>query len=559
MKDLDSLRQPEKGSKGKKLGEILIEQGIITPQQLRIALEEQKRTKEKLGQVLERLGLVTREELIRALGDQAGIPYVDLAKIHVDPHVLDLVPEEVARALKVLPIALKDHILIVAMSDPQDIRTIDQLRRLTGLGIEPMVAEEERILRAIDAYYKAAVADEEKLEEVIKEALLEKESKEATPPIVRIVNYILLRALREGATDIHIEPQEKVIRVRYRIDGILHLGLTLPLKIYNPILTRIKVMADLDITETRVPQDGGIRFNFGVKTVDLRVSTYPTVFGESVVIRVLEKSSILMGLDQLGFSEENLRTIRSLTDKPYGIFVVTGPTGSGKTTTLYALLLEMDALHKAIMTVEDPVEYRIPFIKQSQVNERTGFTFARALRAILRHDPDVILVGEMRDQETAEMAFRAAMTGHLVLTTLHANTATAAIPRLLNMGIDPHIVSTSLLAVQAQRLVRRICDNCRVPYQPSEEELHRFAVPHLAGKTLYRGEGCEKCKGTGYKGRTGIHEILVITPEVGALIAKGATVQEIEKAAGLKTMREDGIEKALKGITTLEEVVRVVG
>lgn len=558
MKDLDSLRQ-EREKRGKKLGEILIEQGIITPQQLRIALEEQKRTKEKLGQVLERLGLVTREELVRALGDQAGIPYVDLAKVHVDPQVLDLVPEEVARALKVLPIGLKDSILLVVMSDPHDIRVIDQLRRLTGLGIEPMVAEEERILRAIDAYYKTAVADEERLEEVIKEALLEKESKETTPPIVRIVNSILVRALREGATDIHIEPQEKVIRVRYRIDGILHLGLTLPLKIYSPVLTRIKVMADLDITETRIPQDGGFRFDFGVKTVDLRVSTYPTVFGESVVIRVLEKSSILIGLDQLGFSEENLRTIRSLTDKPYGIFVVTGPTGSGKTTTLYALLLEMDALHKSIMTVEDPVEYRIPFIKQSQVNERAGFTFARALRAILRHDPDVILVGEMRDQETAEMAFRAAMTGHLVLTTLHANTAPAAIPRLLNMGIDPNIVATSLLAVQAQRLVRRICDGCRVPYRPSEEELLRFGVPHLAGKTLYRGEGCEKCKGTGYKGRTGIHEILVITPEVGALIARGATAQEIQKAAGLKTMREDGIEKALKGITTLEEVVRVVG
>jgi len=346
--------------------------------------------------------------------------------------------------------------------------------------------------------------------------------------------------------------------VRYRIDGILHPFFTLPKKISSAVVSRLKVLSGLDIAEQRLPQDGAFTFPYGLNEIDIRVSTYPSLYGESVVLRILEKTNLLLGLEQLGLSQNKLEKFLSVIKKPYGMIIVTGPTGSGKTTTLYACLQQINALEKNIMTVEDPIEYKLPFIRQSQVNERAGFTFANALRHILRHDPDVILVGEMRDSETIEMAFRASMTGHLVFTTLHANSSLAAIPRLLEMGVAPYILSTTLLAIIAQRLVRKICPNCKESYKVSKETKEKWSLSQNITH-LHRGKGCEQCHMTGYRGRTGIFELLVVTPEVSELILKGASPFEIERVSNFESLRDDGIKKVIEGITSLEEIQRVVG
>ncbi len=540
----------------KPLGQMLIDAGYLTEEQLDIALKEQKRTGEKLGEILIRMGFVTREDILKVLSRQWGVPYIDLKRTFVDPNAIKLVPEETARENKLIPIEVKDNKLIVAMANPNDIYAIDLIESLTGYKVDPRLADEESIFKAIELYYGVAKSPDQVIEESIRKALAE-ESAEGTPPIAELVDMIVVKAAMERATDIHIEPDERVVRVRYRVDGILRSYYTLPKKIYSAVVTRVKIISGLDISEQRLPQDGAFTMPFGLKEISVRVSTYPTLYGESIVMRLLNKASLL-SLDQLGFTEEHLRILKRLINKPYGMIVVTGPTGSGKTTTLYSILSVLNALEKNIMTVEDPSEYRLPLIKQSQVNEKAGFTFAKALRAILRHDPDVILIGEMRDTETAEMGFRAAMTGHLVFSTVHANTAAAAIPRLIDMGIEPFIVASSLLAVIAQRLVRRICPKCKEEYKPDPEILRMLGLDENAGP-FYRGKGCEHCKNTGYKGRIGIFEIIEITPEISRLIAEKASAYDIEKAANLKTMKDDGIEKALKGITTLEEVLRVVG
>ncbi len=541
----------------KRLGDALLQAGYITEPQLDLALKEQARTGEKLGEVVLRMGFVKKKELLKVLSEQWDVPYVDLKDILIDPQAVALIPENFARKHNLIPIRLQNGDLQVAMINPNDIYVIDELTRMTGKNIIPLLADDEQIQKSIEHVYGVGVSPEEEFERATKQALSQENLKEGTPPIIKIVEAVVIKGIKDRATDIHFEPDERATRIRYRVDGILQTAFTLPKRLYPAVVTRIKVISELDIAEQRIPQDGVFRFKYGLKSVDMRVSTYPTLFGESIVIRILERASILLGLDKLGFSHKDLNVLRKLIQKPYGIILVTGPTGSGKSTTLYSLLMEINTLEKNVITVEDPVEYQLPLIKQSSVNERAGFTFAKALRAILRHDPDVILVGELRDKETASMAIRASMTGHLVLSTLHSNSAADAIPRLIDMGIEPYAIATSLRAVIAQRLVRRICKHCKEPYTPPKDKLIYFGLEDLEGVTFYRGKGCDKCQGTGYKGRTVIAEILVVSPQVAQLIAEGASGFEIARAARYTTLKEDGLDKALKGYTTLEEIFRV--
>lgn len=541
----------------KRLGEALLSAGLLTNPQLDLALKEQSGTGEKLGEVVLRMGFVKKKELLKVLSDLWEVPFIDLKEILIDPKAVALVPETLARQHNLIPLRIDNGNLEVAMANPNDIYIIDELSGEVNKTILPKLADDEQIQKAIEFVYGVGVSPEEEFEKASREALNEETLKEGTPPIIRIVEAVVIKGIKDRATDIHFEPDERATRIRYRIDGILHTAFTLPKRLYPAVVTRIKVISELDIAEQRVPQDGVFRFKYGLKSVDMRVSTYPTLFGESVVIRILERTSILLGLEKLGFSKKDLNILKKLIQKPYGIILVTGPTGSGKSTTLYSLLMEINTLEKNVITVEDPVEYQLPLIKQSGVNEKAGFTFARALRSILRHDPDVILVGELRDKETASMAFRASMTGHLVLSTLHANSAADAIPRLIDMGIEPYAIATSLKAVLAQRLVRRICSYCKEEYTPSKEKLLFFGLEELEGVSFHRGKGCDQCMGTGYRGRMAIAEILVVTSQVAQLIAQGASGFEIARAARYTTLKEDGIEKAIKGYTTIEEVFRV--
>jgi len=544
----------------KTLGDVLLESGRITRTQFELAQREKKRTGAKFGEICERLGFISREEVLEFVGQQTETPYLDFSKISIDGEAVKLVPEKVAREHKLIPVEINDGVLTVAMANPNNIHAIDQLREITQLAIEPRIADEETILSYIDDFYGMSVNPEEVIEESLSQALSLDEVEEETPPLIKLVDSLIAQGIKERATDIHIEVDESVGRVRYRIDGILQTAFILPKKIYRAVVSRIKIMSSLDITEQRLPQDGSFRFTYNSQEIDIRVSTMPIFYGESVVMRVLQKPRFLMSLSDLGFWGENLARFKRLVQKPFGMIVITGPTGSGKSTTLYAALKTLNALEKNIITLEDPVEYQIPITKQSPILEKAGYTFAKGLRAILRHDPDIILLGEMRDEETAEMAFRASMTGHLVFTTLHANTASAAVARLLDMDIEPFVVSTSLLAVIAQRLARRICPNCKESYTPSKEELSSYPqLSQLKNPVFYRGKGCPKCKHTGYRGRVGIYEVLEANEEVNQLILQKALSSEIEKAAHMKSMLEDGIEKVLKGITTIDEILRVIG
>jgi type IV pilus assembly protein PilB len=543
----------------KSLGELLLESKIVTPKQFEVALREQKRTGEKVGIICERLGFVNPNVILKLLSQQSGTTYFDFSINPVELDAIQLVPEVIAREFKLIPSEIIDKKLIVPMANPNDIMAIDKLRKITNLQIEPRIAAEEDILAAIDAFYGMGAATDKIIEESLTQTLSVEEVENETPPLIKLVDAIVAHGIREGATDIHLEVDDKVGRIRYRIDGILEPGFSLPKKIYSAAVSRVKIMGSMDITEQRIPQDGSIRFKYNNKEVDIRVSTLPIMHGESVVLRILAKPRFLLSLDQLGFTGDNLEKFRRLVQKSFGMIIITGPTGSGKSTTLYAALKTLNALEKNIITLEDPIESQIPLTKQSQVLEKAGHTFAKGLRAMMRHDPDVILIGEMRDTETAQMAFRASMTGHLVFSTVHANTASASVARLLDMGMEPFIVATSLLAVIAQRLLRKICPHCKTTYTPKEEELAPYHLERLQKMTLYKGKGCEKCKYTGYRGRMGIFEVLEVTPEINQLIAQRATSYEIEKVAKIESMFEDGIKKVLAGTTTLDEVLRVAG
>ncbi|RKY01356.1 type II secretion system protein GspE [Candidatus Poribacteria bacterium] len=464
-----------------------------------------------------------------------------------DREALKLIPKRFALENKVVPISVRGGVLTVAMADPDDLQLVSSIESMTNLFVEPVRADEEEIIRAIEEGYEEASARGD--EEVTVDT-----------SVVALVDSLIARGIRNRATDIHIEPEREQVRTRYRIDGLLQLGPVLPKEILPGLVTRIKIMANMNISERRLPQDGGFSFSYEGREVDIRVSTLPTIHGEKVVMRILDKERIKFGLEYLGFSQENLITMRRLINRTSGIILVTGPTGSGKTTTLYSALSELNTIEKNIITLEDPVEYELPSINQTQINPKAGLTFASGLRSILRQDPDIIMVGEIRDSETLEVAIRAALTGHLVLSTLHANSAAGAIPRLLNMGAEPFLLASSLIGVIAQRLVRVICEECKEEDRPRPELLRLLGLDEDEGP-FYRGRGCESCNNTGYKGRTGIFEILVNSKEISELIMRKADSEEIEEAArraGMRTMIEDGLQKAKAGITTLEEIVRVV-
>ena len=571
------MKMAKKPFTNKRIGDILIEQGSITHQQLKKALEMQKNgNKKRLGEIFVEIGVITREELYEVLQYVYETEYVDLSNYVIDPEVISLIPEKTAIRLKLIPISKSDDELIVAMVNPLDVYAIDFIRDHTKIKrIKSLLASEEGILNAITNYYELGEYDDiiEKLgtEVIFKEdedeedsRKLEAISKEA--PIIQLVNMLIVQGVKDRASDIHIEPNEKGLLVRFRIDGMLHDVRALPNTIKSAVISRIKILSKMDIAERRLPQDGRFQVQFGTREVDLRVSSIPVVFGEKVVLRLLDKSKGLIKLEHLGFIPEQLKEFKSIISQSYGIILLTGPTGSGKSTTLYAALNQVNSTEKNIITVEDPVEYKVNRINQIQVKAKINLTFANTLRSILRQDPDIIMIGEIRDAETAQIAVQAALTGHLVLSTLHTNDAASAITRLIDMDVETFLISSSVIGVIAQRLVRVICENCKEEYEPGKDVitgLHLKANSNGDGKVkLYRGAGCSLCKNTGYYGRTSIYELIVLDEEIRSLIISKASSNIIKDAAikkGMKTLKEIGLQKVLQGITTIEEVLRVSG
>ncbi len=547
----------------KLLGEVLIEEGTVDPQQLELGLQEQKRTGELLGNVLVRLGIVSRKELSRAMAYTSDLPFVDLKQTHIDPNSVKLVPKDLAKKFRLMPFALQDGTLRVAMENPNDVVAIDNLRRRTGKTIEVWAADLESVMEVIEVYYEVGTSIESEIDKNVAAALSGGIAEgEVAPPIIRLIELIIIKGIRDAATDVHITPEEAITRVSYRIDGILRRGVLLHKQLHSALVTRIKVMSNLNIAEQRLPQEGNIAFSFSGRDIDIRSSTSPSHTGENIVLRILDKANVTLGLDYLGLNEENQRRLSRLANKPHGIVLAAGPTGSGKTTSLYSMLREINALEKNILTIEDPIEYRIPLIKQTQVNEQSGLTFSRAIRHFLRQDPDVILVGEIRDLETAKIAFQASMTGHLVLSTIHTNDACSTIARLLDLGVEPYLIPTSLRAVVAQRLIRKVCQHCAEEYVPTAAELAEAGLTDWegAGKTLRRAVGCPECDGLGYAGRTGIFEILEVTPHISRMIAQKASADVLFMEAqkeGMSSLRDDGLKKVLAGVSTLEEILRI--
>ncbi|MDR7446593.1 MAG: type II secretion system ATPase GspE [Armatimonadota bacterium] len=551
------------------LGGILVRMGLLNEAQLQQALEIQARTGERLGRILVRMGLIAEEDLAKAIGVQWGYPYVSLSNTPVDPEVVRLVPQHIASRHKVLAFGRNGDRLLVALVDPLNLLALDDVRLVTGMDVEARITTEDELMQAINKYYhvgsifdQAVVTEEEAAaEEEVSIDRLREMVDEA--PVVKLVNVILDQAIREGASDIHIEPHRNGLHVRYRIDGVLHDVMSPPKNLKAALVSRIKIVANLDIAERRRPQDGRIHLKVDGRDIDLRVSTLPTMFGEKVVMRILDQSNALISLNRLGMASDVQAQWEELASKPYGMILVTGPTGSGKTTTLYATLSKINTLDKNIITVEDPVEYQLPRINQVQVNPKAGLTFATGLRSILRQDPDVIMVGEIRDRETAEIAVQAALTGHLVLSTLHTNDAPSAFTRLVDMGIEPFLITSSVIGVLAQRLARTICPKCKEAYRPPREAVRRLSEELAEEKdlVLYRGAGCDFCRQTGYKGRTGVYELLVVSDRIRERVVRRASANEIREVArseGFRTMRDDGIRKVLEGVTTIEEILRVV-
>lgn len=556
----------------KRLGQILVMAGLITEAQLQEALESQEgRT---LARTVVELGYTKEPDIASAVAKNMNLPYVDLSKYEINPAAVSLISEDLAHRYLILPIDIEGEKLIVAMADPANIFAIDDLRIITGYDIKPVVCTETDINAAVAQHVKMDRSVEEMMEGAV-----EGEEKESTEklaafaeeveageeaPVVKLVNVIITEAARSRAADIHVEPQENDVRIRYRIDGVLHEAMRSPKKGQTGILTRLKIMANLDIAERRVPQDGRFSLVVDKKPVDFRVASLPTVHGEKIVLRILEKESILMSLDDLGFLPESLEKYNNSLAKPYGAVLICGPTGCGKTTTLYTGLNIVNSPEKNLITVEDPVEYRLTGVNQVQVNVKAGLTFAAALRSILRHDPDIVMIGEIRDPETALIAVESALTGHLVLSTLHTNDAPSAITRLTEMGVEPFLSSSAIDLVICQRLARKLCPHCKEPYQPSLEVIERLGLLVEGGQdipTLYKAKGCDNCNRTGYKGRIGVFEALPMSETIERLTVERATTEEIKKQAiseGIKTLKDDGLQKAMMGITSVEEVLRVV-
>jgi len=553
----------------KQLGHILLEGGLVTEDQLQTAFAEHQSAGRSLGRVLVDRGVLSEGQLVQALAQQIGLRYVDLAEASVDGSAIGMVPGTVCRRYSVIPVGFEDGRLLLAMADPANVFAVDDIRSLTQMEVRPLVATKSDVLAAIDRYYRAD-SDLDDLTTVMEAADDELEDlskvKEATEdaPIVRYVNLLITQAIQDRASDIHLEPTEHDLRVRYRIDGVLHEVMRSPKSIQSGVISRLKIMADINIAERRVPQDGRLSVAAHGKKIDLRVATLPTVWGEKVVMRVLDNSTASLDLADLGFREDNYRRYSESFTKPYGMILVTGPTGSGKSTTLYATLNIVSRPELNVITVEDPVEYRLPGINQVQVNNKAGLNFASALRSILRSDPDIVLIGEIRDHETAQIAVEAALTGHLVLSTLHTNDAPSAVVRLTEMGIEPFLVGSALDCVLAQRLARRLCSKCKEPYEPTREALQAARFPWNEGEpipVLHRAVGCSNCSKTGYKGRLALHEVMAVTEEVERLAVERASSTAINACAlaeGMATLRDDGMAKVLQGITSLDEILRVV-
>jgi type IV pilus assembly protein PilB len=578
-----------------RIGELLLKEKRITPEQLQEALNYQRQNGGKLGYNLIKLGYVKDEEITALLSRQYGVPSINLTDFEIDQAVIKLVPAETAQKYQILPLSRAGATLTIAMTDPTNVFAMDDLKFMTGYNVEPVVASESAVIEAIYRYYNlngngkgnggngnqqsaldfaAAALQElpqvdssevevlEELEEISVEALA-KQGEEA--PVIRLVNVMLMSAIQKGASDIHIEPYEKEMRVRYRIDGVLYNIMAPPLKFRDPIVSRVKIMAKLDIAEKRLPQDGRIKIRFTDagrnKEIDFRVSCLPTLFGEKIVLRLLDRDKLMLDMTKLGFESESLASFEDAISRPWGMVLVTGPTGSGKTNTLYSSISKLNTPETNIMTAEDPVEFNLPGINQVQIREGIGLNFAAALRSFLRQDPNIILVGEIRDFETAEIAVKAALTGHLVLSTLHTNDAPSTINRLMNMGIEPFLVASSVNLICAQRLVRRVCKNCAEPVQVPAPALAKIGFsPEDAGSVVpVKGAGCEKCNRTGYKGRLGLYEVMVVDDEVKELVLVGASGLELRKKAveqGMITLRQSGLRKIKQGLTTLEEVTR---
>ncbi len=606
-----------------KLGEILVRENLLTPQQLREALDFQRTSGGRLGTNLVKLGMISDDVITAVLSRQYGVPSINLDLFHIEPAVIKLISQEVALKYTVLPISRVGATLTLAMADPTNVFAMDDIKFMTELNVEPVIASETSIQMAIGKYYtgsmqidvfdaamafepekagangrngkngrigaKAAKVDERlsdsdlkvsletfdfqnvETEEVevladndeIDLATLARASEDA--PVVRLVNVLMVDSLRRGASDIHVEPYEKDFRIRFRIDGVLYDVMHPPMKMRDPLISRLKIMAKLDISEKRLPQDGRIKIKVKIddrsRELDFRVSTLPTLFGEKVVLRLLDKDKLMLDMTKLGFEPESLAMFQRAIANPYGMVLVTGPTGSGKTNTLYSALQSLNTTETNIMTAEDPVEFNLEGINQVQMKEQIGLNFAAALRSFLRQDPNIVLVGEIRDFETAEIAIKAALTGHLVLSTLHTNDAPSTVSRLVNMGIEPFLVATSVNLIQAQRLIRRICKDCKEPVQLPAEGLVEVGFTPEESKTLklYKGRGCEKCLHTGFKGRVGLYEVMEVTDELRELIIIGASAIELRKKAielGMITLRESGLHKIREGITTIEEVVK---
>jgi len=564
-----------------KLGELLLKAQLINQQQLTKALDEQKNSGGKLGEILQRLGFVTEDDIIECLSHQFGVPSINLRHFEIDPNVAKIIPVDLARKYNVIPVNKTGATLTLAMTDPTNIFAMDEITFMTGYRVEPVVASEEAIRERIDRNFGSSrelelkkvmedltTVDEAALElmeedEEVDVGKLAEESQEA--PVVRLVNIMLTDAIKRGASDIHVEPYEKSFRVRYRVDGLLREVMNPPQRLKDAIISRIKVLAKLDIAEKRLPQDGRIRLKARIegrmRELDFRVSVLPTMHGEKVVLRLLDKEQLRLDMTKLGFEKSSLKKFEDNILKPYGMVLVTGPTGSGKTNTLYSALQRVNVPETNIITAEDPVEFQMAGVNQVQMKDAIGLNFAAALRSFLRQDPNIILVGEIRDFETAEIAIKAALTGHLVLSTLHTNDAPSTISRLMNMGIEPFLVATSVNVIAAQRLVRRVCQNCKEEVETPIQALLSigFAESEAHSLKLVKGRGCEKCANTGYKGRIGLFEVMDMSDDMRELVLSGATAMELRRKAieeGMVTLRQSGLQKIREGFTTIDEVVR---
>lgn len=547
-----------------RLGEILVRAGKITAEQLAAALAVQAAEGGKLGQVLVRQLVLDEDEIAQTLAEQKGLDSVRLTAFPIDRRAVSEIPERLARKRLIIPIAYEGESLVLAMADPLDVEAIDDVRLTTGRAVVPVVATPTQIQYAIEKYLASADALQEVVETVREDHEEETVAPDEDAPVVRLVNQIIREAVMDQASDIHIEPGEHSVRVRYRVDGVLHERMQLPLSVRPGLTSRIKIMADLDISERRRPQDGRIAVSINNRPLDIRVATLPTPAGEGIVLRLLNHDVEMHTLGDLGMGQDHLATMQRFLARPWGAVLVSGPTGSGKTTTLYAGLNRINEPTRKIITIEDPIEYRIPGITQMAVNPAIGLTFAALLRTVLRSDPDVVMVGEIRDPETAEIAIRAALTGHLVLSSIHTNDAPSALTRLVDMGVEPYITSSALVGVVAQRLVRKLCRKCRKRYRVAPETALAagFAQEEVdAGLRLYRAVGCDECSGTGYRGRIGLFEIMEVTEEIQRLFLREAPAEQLRAAAleaGMRTLRRDALDKVKAGITSLEEVARVV-